>query len=279
MASAPRSPEADSTDTTAADTLSAAVVSVPRLINAKKHGGADLRQFGRARAAIVAQPTQTLIVRLHTTAEPLTLWMLHLELDKRDVPPCLRWPANDDTPQAEFITLLADLLWLTKRHPGHKAVFRGWRGAFSHTPATAEWHKAIHRQYLFVASRYSVAHHCAKGLGLSDAQRHDLMVMQTNGMRADRQYLHGVRFQALVECLHSHAVERPDKAGKVAPAAVATRRAMIWRTYLLAGRSQTRAAAYWSLIAGEQVSRQAIAKQVATVADVLRVERRQRPGA
>ena len=132
--------------------MSAVVVSVPSLINAKSHS-CDLQRFGRVVSSIGAQTTQTLIVRLQTTADALTLWVLHLELDKRDIPPCLRWPANGDTPQTEFITLLADLLWVTKRHPGHKTLFRGWRGAFSHTPAMAEWHKTIHRQYLFVASR------------------------------------------------------------------------------------------------------------------------------
>lgn len=258
--------------------LGAAVRSVPQLIAAMGPGG-DLTRFGRVVRAMGAQSSQTLILRLQTTPDPLLLWALHLELDKRNIPPCLRWPANDATQQAEFITLLADLLWFAKRNAAHQPMFKGWRGVFSNLPASAGWHAAAHRQYQFVAARYSLSHWCSKGLGLTDAQRRDLMALQTTAMRADRHQLRGAAFQSIIECLQLHALDRPDKAGIFTADRVATRRAMMWRAYVLAGHSQTRAARYWELITGERLSRQAVTKQLAMVADILRNERRRRPSA
>lgn len=244
--------------------------NIPQLVAEKGHGG-DLARFAGAVRALPTADTQTLILRLATTSDPLLLWSLHLELDRRDIPPCLRWPANEDTPQAEFVTWLADLLWLTKRHPRHVPRFRGWQGLFKHAPASSAWHATAHRQYLFVAPRgYSVAHWCAKGLALTESQRQNLMALPTNAMRAERHPLQGDRLALTRERLLSHAIEHPDKSGRRRPEAIANRRAGLWRVFQLSGRNQTATAQHWHRLTGETLTRQAVAKQLAIVADALR---------
>ncbi|WP_285983410.1 hypothetical protein [Roseateles subflavus] len=248
------------------------VHSVPALIAAKR-GSCDLQHFGKAVSCMREQSTRDLIIRLESTADALTLWALHLELDKREVPPCLRWPANDATRQAEFITLLADLLWFCRRNPEHRPRFRGWRDLLNQPPASARWHHCAHRQFLFIAARRSVSHWCATGLDLSDQQRQDLMTLETNAMRASRRALEPRQFAGLRERLECHSRRHPDKSGRVTPAQVASRRALLWRTYVLAGRSPTRAVEFWALLSGEELTRQALSKQIALVAEILRKER------
>ncbi len=259
----------DEIDSAAPGPAPGAVHSVPARVAAKGPSD-DLQRFGRVVTSMRQQSTRDLILRLETTADALTLWALHLELDRRDVPPCLRWPANDTGPQGEFITLLADLLWFCRRHPGHRARFRGWRDLMGQPPTTTRWHQCAHRQFLFIAARRSVAHWCAKGLDLADDHRQDMMVLPTNAMRAARRQLARSSFAALRDQLESHARAHPDKSGRVSAVEVAARRAMMWRTYVLAGRSPTRAVEFWRLLTGEGITRQALSKQVSLVAEVLR---------
>jgi hypothetical protein len=239
-------------------------------LTAEKGTGADLARFKRAVIGMPDQDTQTLILRLETQTDPLILWELHQELDRRDIPPAQRWPANQDTPQAAFITLLADLLWITRRHPCHTPDYRGWRGLFSHPPGSPGWHATAYRQYLFVSTRYSVSHWCSKGLALTDLQRLGLMVLQTRAMQADRRQLDSDKFSEFRADLLAHAIQNLDKAGKHTPEAIAERRARLWRIFVLSGRNQTTTAKNWHLLTGEALTRQAIAKQLAIVDQVKR---------
>ena len=220
--------------------------------------------------ALATVDTQTLILRIETTADALLLWAIHCQLDKREVRPCFRWPANDSTGQAEFVTWLADLLWLSKRYPEHRPLYRGWREVFGHAHGSTKWHAAAHRQFLFVRSRYSLAHHCARGLDLSDAQRRDLMTLPTKAMAADRRQLQGTPFATVRDRLLTHAIAHPDRARLVTPTSVAERRARFWRLFVLSGRNQTVTTEAWHLLTGQAVTRQAVAKQLTVAAEVLR---------
>ena len=71
--------------------------------------------------------TQELLIRIGTTDDPLALWVLHLELDRRQIPPCLRMPYRDDSPELCFVTWLADLYWLRQRNPSHVTAYPSWR--------------------------------------------------------------------------------------------------------------------------------------------------------
>lgn len=227
----------------------------------------------RLRALVAALPgmdTRTLIVRLHTTEDPLVQWAIHLVLDRRDIAPAFRWPANQMNEQSEYVTFSADLLWHCRRHPGHKTRFRTWQGVVRKLPSSPEWHMRVHRHFMFVYPRYSIANWCSKGLDLTTQQRALLMMMPTNAMRADRRALEPARFAETHRLLVESAMQRPDKSGKRMPHEIAGRRAAMWRTFILACRNYTVACEQWSRITGEQLTRQAFTKQVKTTAEVLR---------
>jgi hypothetical protein len=206
--------------------------------------------------------TMPLIIRIATTADPVILWALHLELDRRDVLPCLRWPARDDTTQHEFVTWLADMLWLARRHPTHEPQFRGWRDLFGRPPGSNEWHAAMARQYFHAARHRSLAYWCANGLGLSDEQRQNLMMLPTATMCAARRVLHPEAFAQVGFALLSHAMAKPDRSGQHKPDDVANRRGDMFRTWVLSGKSPTLTAANWKILTGQHLSRQVISRQM-----------------
>lgn len=88
----------------------------------------------------------------------------------------------------------------------------------------------MHRQYCFDAARYSLAYVRAKGLGLNDHQRQELMMLPTNAMQAERRQLQPEAFATLRENLFAHAIANPDKSGLRQAGDIANRRAALWRT-------------------------------------------------
>lgn len=260
----------------AREPLSDEVRSIPALV-AQKNTSGDLERFKTRVSVLPTADTQTLITRIAVTDDALMLWAIHLALDKRGIAPALRWPPNTDNPQNEFITFAADLHWFAKRNPVHRPRFRGWAGVFRHLPASPAWHATTHRQYLFVAPRYSLAYMCSKGLALSERQRLEFMMLPTNAMQAERRQLHADKFAELRAQLLTHAVANRDKSGVRQPHDVANRRAALWRTHLLTGRSCAATAQNWHLLTGETtpktgrpVTRQALDKQLSIVEDVMR---------
>jgi hypothetical protein len=245
------------------------VSSISELI-ALRRGTPAAERLRRLAAALPDTDTRTLIVRLHTTDDPLLSWAIHLALDRRDVPPAFRWPANESDEQALYITWIADLYWLCRRNPAHRTRFRTWQALFHHAPGSPEWHARTYRHFLFVQPRYSVAHWCSKGLAITPQHRAMLMTMPTNAMRADRRGLEPERFAETHRLLVESAVQRPDKSGQRTPHEIAGRRAAMWRTYILACRNYTVASEQWRRITGEKLTRQAFAKQVNATAEVLR---------
>jgi hypothetical protein len=213
--------------------------------------------------------SQGLILWLGTATEPLVLWALHLELDRRQIPPCLRWPANDATLQNELMTWLADMYWFTKRNPAHEPRYRGWRGLFSSPPASAKWHAAAVRQFFHIRSSYSVSHWCSNGMNLTAAQRQELMTLPTTAMGAARRSLRADEFAGTNAALLSHAIAHPDRSGTRSAESVAHRRASLLRVHILSGKSPTATAMNWKLLSGETISRQAVAKQIDTIDAVL----------
>jgi len=235
------------------------------VLAAERRHEEGLQRFRDAVRALPTAETRTLVLRAATASDTLMLWALHLELDRRGIPPCLRWPANDSTLQHEFITWLADMLWFTKRNPTHTPRFRGWRGLFDNPPASAKWHAAGARQFAFISARYSVAHWCATGLGLSEPQRHDLMTLPTSSMQAERRQLAPRQWATATQRLLSHATAHPDRSGRHSPERVASRRAALLRTFVLSQRSPTATAEHWQLVTGSRLSRQAVSKQIETI--------------
>lgn len=256
----------------AGEPLDCEVLSIPQLI-AQKVASGDLATFKTRVLALCEQDSQALIARIATTGDTLTLWFIHLTLDKRGIAPALRWPANDDSQQSEFITFAADLLWLSRRYPDHKPNYRGWARALAHQPPSPHWHAAVHRQYLFAAPRYSLAHYCSKALALAERQRQELMTLPTATMASERRQLQSERFTELRERLLTHAMGHRDKAGKHQPHDIANRRAALWRTYVLCGKCKATTTHNWHLLTsattGKPITRQALAKQLVIIEGVL----------
>lgn len=190
----------------------------------------------RAQAEALRRP-RTLIVRLQTTDDPLRMWAIHLVLNRRDIPPAFRWPANEQNEQALYVTWTADLYWFCRRHLRHKTRYQTWQGLLQKVPGSPQWHTRAHRHFVFVQPGYSLAHRSAKGLDLTVQDRAPLMTLPTNTMHADRRGPEPDRFAQTHRLLVESTMQKPDKSGKRTPHEIAARRAAIWRTFILACRS------------------------------------------
>ncbi len=241
------------------------VKGIPQLVR-EKSCSSDLARFRQSVQSMESAPTPQLLLRLESTVDPLRLWALHLQLERRQIPPCLRWPPRADSEQMLFLSVLADLRWICFRLPPRRPKFRGWRGLYSHTPGTPAWHSVAHRQLSWIMQRgYSLAHHCSKGLALTDSERQHLLMLPTNAMAAERRQLVGSAFKSVRESLLSDAMAYPDKSGRRSAPDVASRRAAIWRTYLLSHRSKVLTAERLALIGCASMSRQALTKQIEAI--------------
>ncbi len=250
------------------DLSAPAVHSVARLVELKRRAGA-LDDWKRRVSTLPGTDTQKLILRISTTSDALTLWALHVHLDKRDIPPCFRWPANRSDAQAEFISWLADLLWLAKRNPLHCAKFRGWQQLFTLPPGSGAWLEVAYRVFKAMYVRQNLSSYTTRALELDDAQRQELMMLPTSRMFAARLELQPAAFEQTRAHLLTSAMENPDKSGARTPAEVAERRARIWRTHVLSGRRPAETARNWVALTGESISRQAIARLIDTTEAVL----------
>lgn len=247
--------------------LEAEALSIPALVAARRSAVDALRFRERVRA-LPDWSTQDLVLRFETTSDPLMVWALHLECERRGLPPVLRWPSQQIGPQGDLLDLSADVRWLQLVHPHHRAQARGWRPVLRETPGTALWHVHLHRQFLFAYPR-GLGWVVAKGLGMSDDQRRDLITTPTASMVRERRGLFGTAFSDLQQRLIDHAYRHPDRARVYAPEQVGIRRARLYRVHALSGRSPTRTAALWKVLTGESITRQAVANQIAATEFVL----------
>lgn len=243
--------------------------SIARLVERKQSSG-ELDRWKLNISNLPVLETQTLILRVGTTGDPLTLWALHVNLDKRDIAPCLRWPGNLETPQMHLVTWLADLLWLAKRNRGHLAKFRSWQRLMQDEPGSALWLARAHRIFIAMYGRQNVSAYTARGLALSPEQRHALMTLPTSRMVAVRLGLRAEAFAETREVLLTHSMAHPDKSGAHTPDSIANRRARLWRVHVLLGKRPAETARNWAALTGETATRQVIARQLDTIEAVLK---------
>lgn len=246
---------------------SSAVDSIARLIAAKQ-AGRDLASFEAKKLALAGYDTATLILRIHTAQDPLMLWEIHLELDKRGIAPALRQPENTDTPQGQFISWLADLFWFTKRNPGHAPKAKGWRMLLTATPGSPAWLEKGYQLFVRINGR-SLAHIAAKSLALSDTQRQDLLTLPTRAMVKARQQLQTEKFSAVQQCLLTDARANRDRSGRRTPEEIARTRAALWRVHILLGSHPTETVKNWNMLIDKPVTRQAVSQMLTTTAGVL----------
>lgn len=228
--------------------------SIPALERAR--GGASMV------ASISESDTLTLITRIESTSDSLVLWAIHLELDRRGIAPIFRYPANVSTPQHEFIGWLADVRWIARRNPLHKPSYKAWQSLLR--PISDAWHESAFRVFSFAYQRGYGATYYTKGFALSDAERRDLMTIKSTRQIA--------RMRALKQSSEMHAAitryatANANRSGDRQPGDISRRRYLIWRTYVLADRSETIAARLYSQLYGDEITRQSLGKQITAVA-------------
>lgn len=243
--------------------------SIARLI-AKKKTSSDLERFTKAVEALRTCEVQTLVVRIATTADPLMLWSIHSSLDKLGIAPCLRWPKNNTTPQAEFITWLADALWFAKNNPDHQTNFVSWQKLLSEKPNSPAWLESGYRIFVAMRRRQNVSSYTARGLALTHEQRQVLMMMPTSRMFKARLELQPSRWEEIRECLLTYATEHPDKSGVRSPARVSESRIKLYRLAVLIGGSPTEIHRSWGLLTGQNTPRQTLSKRLTEVKRIVR---------
>ena len=240
------------------------VSSIPTLMAARRTVEGTVYLKAKI-GALRGWETHALLPRLETTTDPIMLWALHLELKRRGIPPALRWPSSTDDPQLEFVAFTADVHWLQFSYPDHQPTQRGWKRIFRAEPVSPAWHEAVYRQFLYLFPRSAISYLGARGLGLTDDLRQQLLCFPTKGMAATRRGLSGDAFSKLIQQLHDYAAAHPDRSGLHTPAAIANRRARIWRVHQLSGSSPTTTAHNWELLTGEALTRVAITHQLVSI--------------
>jgi hypothetical protein len=245
------------------------VHSISHLVT-EKRVGRDLDRFKKSVLALKDAETQTLILRIHTTQDPLMLWGIHATLDGRGIAPALRWPPNIDTPQGQFISWLADVFWFTKRNPDHRAKFAGWGRLLATAHGSQTWLEGAYWIFAAMYGRQNVASYTARGLALTHEQRQPLMTLQTSRMVTARLELQPKPFAETRQRLLSHTMAHPNRAETRTPEAIAEHRAKLWRVYILSGKSPTVTAENWKLLTREVIFRQSISKQIDTIKTILK---------
>jgi len=235
------------------------IKSIPQLLTERKTNAAAWTFFQAVATDIPEQESTTLVARIATATDPLVLWLIHEELGRREVPPAFRWPMNQESPQTEFITWLADIHWFTRRKTAHKAAYKNWQRWFGNV--SDAWHASTMRAYSFAFRRGSGAAYFAKGLTLTEKDRQDLMTMKTKGQIARLRPLRKSG-QEYRRAILDHAIAKPDRSGIKPPVEVAKRRYAIWKLYVLADESETSAARHYHKLYGEAIARQNLGKQV-----------------
>lgn len=204
--------------------------------------GADLRTVpelpalpyqAEALASLPGQSIKHLLLSVNTTQKPAVLWALHVALDAAGIPPCLRPEQRIHTEQATFITTLADLLWIAKRHPTHRPQLQSMRNVVQGVPDSLQWHRACLWAY----------QHCrgepgwlAKRLALNDEQRRETLTLATKAQQAPRRALEK-RQEDMRDELVSYALDHPDRAANRTPEQLADHRMKMVRPFIMLGRN------------------------------------------
>ena len=240
--------------------------SIPDL----KQAVLDAQTTDRARSVFLAdalrniegQSTPTLLHRLATVEHPMTAWALHVELDARHVPPCLRPWMPEVSRQSAFVATLADLRWLASRHPGHVAKYQRHQGVFRYEVSDDRWHKAALWAY---RQCRGARHTLAARLGLTERMRGHTLTMPDARQRADRRLLRK-NLQTIRETMTVHGLNHPDKSGATTPGEVADRRTKMVSTFVLLDRNQKETVECLKSVADVSITRQTLRRQLEAAA-------------
>lgn len=239
-------------------------------LEAQKTDPAGSVFLARALASVKQQSTDTLMVRLQSVDHPLVAWALQCELDAREAPPCLRPRMPEHTRQVLFVQSLADLRWLARRWPDHVTRFERMQGVFRYPIQDERWHRAALWAY---RQSKGMPYMLANRLCLTDRQRCETLTMPTRRQARDRADL-ATRLPLIEDAVREHLTLKPDKSGRTDAAAVAAKRRMLVRVFVLLGRNQTATVDYLRCAAGVKITRQTLVRQLdaaATAGDASRL--------
>lgn len=235
--------------------------------------GADLRtvpelpvEFKQAEAlaSIPAQSIKHLLTRVNTADKPRVLWALHMELDARAIPPCVRPAQRIGTEQARFITVMADLLWIARRHPGHRPQLQRMRRVLNGEPDSLQWHRACLWAFQHCRGEPGLL---ARRLGLTDEQRQQTATMPARNEANRRRDLPD-RLEEIREKLLTHALYNPGGARKQTPDELADRRKELLRLYLLLDRDRKATHEYLQRVEGVTTTVRAMTLQLEAIARI-----------
>ena len=214
--------------------------------------------LAHALRSIRHQATPTLLMRVSTVDHPMTAWALQVELNARNVPPCLRpWmPAR--SLQSEFLATLVDLHWLATRHPEHPTKHQRLSGVFRYPVQDDRWHRVSLWAYRQCRGQ---RHALAARLALTDAMRCQTRTMPSRHQSGDRRML-GKQLSTMKDALYRHALAHPDKSGATTAEAVAERRARLVHSFVTMGRNQIDTVTALRVIDGTSMSRQTLVRQL-----------------
>lgn len=221
-------------------------------------------------ARIPGEAPWELLRLVNTTHRPAALWAAHVALDTHGVPPCVR-PAPDglDHPhRAAFITTLADVHWIANRHPGHRPQLQRMRRVLR-DPDTPQWHKAALWAFQHCKGQPGLL---ARRLALTDAQRAQTATMPTRN-EANRRRALPDQLDAIHEKLLTHALDHPDKSGRVTADELAARRTKLLRLFLLLGRDRAALHAYSCQVDGVTTTLRALELQLDAIARIAGAQR------
>ena len=236
--------------------------SVPDLkravLEAEKTDPAGSIFLGRALSNIKEQSTTTLMHRLAVVEHPMLAWALHVELDARDVPPCLRPWMPERSRQSAYLATLADLRWLVIRHPAHTTKYERLRSVFRYPVHDDRWHRAAIWAYRQCRGH---RHLLAARLGLIDAMRAHTLTMPNKHQSNDRRLLTTNR-STIIDTMIAHALKHPDKAGQTTAESVAARRVKMLTKFVMLDRNYSETIKSVALIDGTNMSRQTLARHL-----------------
>jgi len=201
---------------------------------------------------------------------PLATLILGDELTARGIPPCMRHlhlPSTELDLDQKFALLLADLRWLRRWYPDHAKVVRYRRIRLLLTGTETAFHREA--EYLFWAGRRP-AWKMVGSLSLDAHQQMDCAYLHSAPVKkrkADTQTIRERVFTALDDDMQ--AVRRTATFGDEEAQAALMRRFHLWLCWRMTDGSPTETAMRYRQMTGQEISRQAAAKQLHKVGETL----------
>ncbi|MDC8783929.1 hypothetical protein [Roseateles koreensis] len=181
------------------------------------------------------------------------------EFTRRKIPPCFRGIQNIhqrylDNPEARLILLRADIQWIRAMYPNHVPEWDRLTPLFARPELPEKLLLYLHHDGRRVAGQI------AKALGLDAGQQRECAYVQTLDVQRWRHRLY--RRLPLAKGKIEEGIRAADKRPPTAQDATIARRTDLWLCAELAGWKPQRTSELYARLTAEQLTRQAVAKQL-----------------